>query len=497
MQADEMLDGFKHGDQVCLDSRIHIMNDDGEITSNQLTNSPSIPPHDHHSISKEEEFKIDDNWLPITQSRRGNSFTATFHLLSSGIGTQTLSLPLAFVYLGWFWGTICLSVAFLWQLYTIGLLVSLHESVPGTRFSRYLQLSIAAFGVKLGKVFAIFPVMYLSGGSCVMFIITGGGTMKLFYQLLCGDTCSNKHPLTTTEWFLVFVCIAILVSLFCPNLHSVALVSFLGAIMAVGYCTMLWVVFLAKGKADGVVYDPSETVESDSGRVRSIFTALGIIAVAFRGHNVVLEIQGTMPSTPNRASSKFMLKGVVASYLIIAMCFFPLAIVGYWAFGNKFPTNGGVLKAISTTLNYHTSKPVLGLIYVQIIISCVTAFQIYSMVVYDNLERAYVSKARHECPKLIRKGIRIFFGGFTFFISVAFPFLPSLALIIGGISLHLTFGYPCLMWIAIKRPPMKSVKWWVNLGLGCLGTGLSVLVVVGAVWNLACRGLDANFFHPR
>ncbi|KAM0025800.1 putative amino acid transporter, transmembrane domain-containing protein [Helianthus debilis subsp. tardiflorus] len=476
-----------------LDSRIHILNDDDEIISKNMQVQLE------QSDSKEDRNEIDqppDEWLPITQSRRGNSWTATFHLLCSGIGTQTLSLPIAFLYLGWFWGIMCLSVAFVWQLYTIGVLVSLHESVPGTRFSRYLQLSIAAFGVKLGKLLAIFPVMYLSGGTCVMFIITGGGTMKLFYQLLCGD-CSSKHPLTTTEWFLVFITLATLVSLFCANLHSVALMSFLGATMAVGYCTILWIVFVAKGKLDGVVYDPSEAVSSESGRVRSIFNALGIIAVAFRGHNVVLEIQGTMPSTPNRSSSKLMLKGVVASYLIIAMCFFPLAIVGYWAFGNKLPINGGVLMAISTTLNYHMSKPLLGLIYMQIIISCVTAFQIYSMVVYDNLERVYASRAKHECPKLVRMGIRIFFGGLTFFISVAFPFLPSLALIIGGISLHLTFGYPCLMWIAIKRPPMKSAKWWLNLALGCLGTALSVLVVLGAVWNLVCRGLDANFFHPR
>ncbi|KAJ0837538.1 putative amino acid transporter, transmembrane domain-containing protein [Helianthus annuus] len=270
------------------------------------------------------------NGFRSPNQEEGNSWTATFHLLSSGIGIQTLSLPIAFLYLGWFWGIVCLSVAFVWQLYTIGLLVSLHESVPGTRFSRYLQLSIAAF-VKLGKVLAIFPIMYLSGGTCVMFIITGGGAMKLFYQLLCGD-CSSKHPLTTIEWFLVFITMAILLSLFCTNLHSVSLVSFLGAIMAVGYCTILWIVFVAKGKVDGAaVYDSSE-----SGHVRSIFNALGIIAVAFRGHNIVLEIQGTMPSTPNRSSSNFMLKGMVASYLIIALCFFPLATVGYWRLETRF-----------------------------------------------------------------------------------------------------------------------------------------------------------------
>lgn len=114
--------------------------------------------------------------------------------------------------------------------------------------------------------------------------------MKLFYQLMCDD-CSSRHPLTTTEWFLVFICLAILVSLFCPDLHSVSLVSFLGAIMAVSYCTTLWILFVAKGRTEDTVYDPSKVVASEAGRARSILNALGIVAVAFRGHNVVLEIQ--------------------------------------------------------------------------------------------------------------------------------------------------------------------------------------------------------------
>ncbi|XP_023751276.1 lysine histidine transporter-like 8 [Lactuca sativa] len=488
----EMVSGRKQ-DEGAFEKRIHIMNDEGDVISKCMTKNNSTTSQSDSKDDKNGVNRTPDEWLPITRSRKGNSWTATFHLLCSGIGIQTLSLPLAFVYLGWFWGIMCLCGAFLWQLYTIGLLVSLHESVPGTRYSRYLQLSIVAFGEKLGKLFALFPVMYLSTGTCVIFIITGGGTLKLFYQLICDDGSSN---LTTTEWFLVFISLAILVSLFCPDLHSVALVSFIGGIMAIGYCTTLWVLFVAKGRADDTSYDPSKVVASEAGRVRSILNALGIIAVAFRGHNVVLEIQGTMPSTPNRSSAKLMWKGVTASYVIIAMCFFPLAIVGYWAFGNKIPANGGILTALSTTLHHHSSKPVLGVIYVQVVISCVAAFQIYSMVVYDNLERVYASRRGRECSKLSRIGIRILFGGLTFFISVAFPFLQTLALIIGGIALHLTFGYPCLMWIAIKRPAVKSVRWWFNLGLGFLGVVLSLLVLVGAVWNLACRGLDANFFHP-
>ncbi|KAJ9560763.1 hypothetical protein OSB04_005923 [Centaurea solstitialis] len=495
MDENERMVGYKQAQVASGNRSIDIMNG-GDIASQWMLNSHSATPESNEHRNGIGNFQPPEDWLPITQSRKGNSWTATFHLLCSGIGIQTLSLPLAFVYLGWFWGSVCLSVAYIWQLYTIGLLISLHESVPGTRYSRFLQLSMAAFGEKLGRVLAIFPVMYLSGATCVFFIISGGGTMKLFYQLMCGD-CSSKHPLTTTEWSLVFICLAILVSIFIPNLHSLALVSFLGAITAIGYCTTLWVLFVANGRLDNNIYNPSEAVDSEVGRIRSIFYAIGIVALSFRGHNVVLEIQGTLPSTPNRTSSNLMWKGVIASYLIIAMCFFPLAIVGYWAFGNKIPTNGGILTALSTTLYHHVSKPVLGLIYVQVVISCLAAFQIYGMVVYDNLERAYASRTSKKCPNVTRVGIKIFFGGLTFFISVAFPFLPSLAMLIGGVALPLTFGYPSLMWIVIKRQRPKSGRWWLNLGLGCLGIGLSVVVVVGGVWNLAYTGLDANFFQPR
>lgn len=42
-----------------------------------------------------------DDWLPITQSRKGNAYYAAFHVLSSGIGFQALLLPFAFTTLGW------------------------------------------------------------------------------------------------------------------------------------------------------------------------------------------------------------------------------------------------------------------------------------------------------------------------------------------------------------------------------------------------------------
>ncbi|CAK9177898.1 unnamed protein product [Ilex paraguariensis] len=288
-----------------------------------------------HDSEGEGELNPQDAWLPITESRKGNAYTSALHLLCSGIGIQALLLPVAFAALGWFWGILCLFMAFLWQLYTIWLLIHLHESVPGTRLSRYLHLSIAAFGQKLGKLLGIFPVMYLSGATCVMLIITGGGTMEQFYKIMCGNeaTCSAK-ALSGAEWYLVFIFLAIFVALFCPNLNSLAGISLIGAITAVSYCTIIWVLSISKNKPDGVSYEPSKVAVSEMDRIRSILNAIGIIALAFRGHNVVLEIQGTMPSSAKHPCHEPMWRAVTISYLLIPLFLFPLAIGGYWAYGN-------------------------------------------------------------------------------------------------------------------------------------------------------------------
>lgn len=118
------------------------------------------------------------------------------------------------------------------------------------------------------------------------------------------------------------------------------------------------------------------------------------------------------------------------------------------------------------------------------------------MVVFDNLEFRYISSKKQRCSRWLRSFLRLGFGGLAFLIAVAFPFLGSLAPLIGGMTMPLAYAYPCFMWIAIKKPSPKSAMWLVNVGLGCLGLALSVILVVAAIWNLADKGLNANFFHP-
>ena len=159
-------------------------------------------------------------------------------------------------------------------------------------------------------------------------------------------------------------------------------------------------------------------------------------------------------------------------------------------------SNGGLLIAISQFHAHDISKVVLGLICILVIVHCLSSFQIYGMVIFDNLESNYTSRKNKPCARWLRTALRVFFGGVTFFAAVTFPFLGSLAPLIGGVTLPLTYAYPCLMWIAIKKPKPKGVIWCTNMGLGCLGVILSVLFVVAAAWDLVDKGLVANFFKP-
>lgn len=125
-----------------------------------------------------------------------------------------------------------------------------------------------------------------------MTIIAGGRTLQLFYNAMCetNHNCLQKSP-SVTQWFLVFVCLAILIALFFPNLNSLAWVSFVGSVLGVAYFTLLWALSISKGRPNGVSYNPSDNVTTTMARFRAVLNGVAIVAIAFRGHNLVLEIQ--------------------------------------------------------------------------------------------------------------------------------------------------------------------------------------------------------------
>ena len=79
--------------------------------------------------------------------------------------------------------------------------------------------------------------------------------------------------------------------------------------------------------------------ETNVGNMFGFLSGLGTVAFAFSGHNVVLEIQATIASSPDKPSKKPMWKGSLLAYIIVALCYFPVAFVGYLVFGDTVKDN--------------------------------------------------------------------------------------------------------------------------------------------------------------
>lgn len=111
----------------------------------------------------------------------------------------------------------------------------------------------------------------------------------------------------------------------------------MSSVLLCSYSTIAWGASVDKGVQPDVQYGYRS--KTTAGTVFDFFSALGTIVFAYGGHNVVMEIQATMPSPPDKPSKRPMWKGVIIAYVVIAVCYLPVALVGYAMFGNAVDEN--------------------------------------------------------------------------------------------------------------------------------------------------------------
>lgn len=118
---------------------------------------------------------------------------------------------------------------------------------------------------------------------------------------------------------------------------------------------------------------------------------------------MVLEIQATIPSTPERPSRIPMWKGAVWAYFINAICYFPVALIGYWAFGNDVADN------VLVTLQ----RPgwLIAAANMMVVVHVIGSYQVYAMPVFDMVERAMIEKVNAPPGILLRLIVRSAYVG--------------------------------------------------------------------------------------
>ncbi|RVW47834.1 Lysine histidine transporter 1 [Vitis vinifera] len=137
-------------------------------------------------------------------------------------------------------------------------------------------------------------------------------------------------------------------------------------------------------------------------------TRLGDVAFAYAGHNVVLEIQATIPSTPE-----------------------------------NLPRDRSLL----TVSLSHWRKPrwLIAAADLFVVIHVIGSYQIYAMPVFDMLETLLVKKLHFTPCFRLRLITRTLYVAFTMFIAMLIPFFGSLLGFLGGLVFAPTTYFICIV----------------------------------------------------
>ncbi|KAK7343900.1 hypothetical protein VNO77_13006 [Canavalia gladiata] len=426
------------------------------------------------------EVQPEEKWEDNGPSRRAKWWYSTFHTVTAMIGAGVLSLPNAMAYLGWGPGIVMMLLSWCLTLNTMWQMIQLHECVPGTRFDRYLDLGRHAFGAKLGPWIVLPQQLIVQVGCDIVYMVTGGKCLKKFMEIACTDCTQLKQ----SYWILIFGAIHFFLSQL-PDFNSVAGISLAAAVMSLSYSTIAWVACLARGQIDNVSYAYKKTSNIDF--MFRLFNALGQVSFAFAGHAIVLEIQATIPSTPEKPSKIPMWHGAIGAYFINAICYFPVALVGYWAFGQAVDDN--VLVGLERPAWLIASANLMVFIHV------VGSYQVYAMPVFDLIERMMIRRLKFPPGLALRLVARSAYVAFTLFIGVTFPFFGDLLGFFGGFGFApAAYFLPSIMWLIIKKPKRFSINWFINWASIYVGVCIMLASTIGGLRNIVADASSYSFY---
>lgn len=358
-------------------------------------------------------------------------------------------------------------------------MVEMHEMVPGRRFDRYHELGQYAFGDKLGLWIVVPQQLIVEVGVDIVYMVTGGSSLQKFHDLL------RPHVKIRKTYFIMIFASAHFVLSHLPNFNAITGVSLAAAVMSLSYSTIAWGASVHKGVLTDVSY--SYPSHSSAGKVFDFFNALGDVAFAYAGHNVVLEIQATIPSTPEKPSKGPMWRGVIVAYIVVALCYFPVALVGYWAFGNKVDDN--------VLISLQEPTWLIAMANLFVVVHVIGSYQIYAMPVFDMMETVLVTKLNFRPTWILRFVTRNLYVAFTLFIAITFPFFGGLLGFFGGFAFApTTYFLPCVMWLAIYKPRKYSLSWIANWVCIALGMCLMIFAPIGGLRTIILDAKNYTFY---
>ncbi|KAM5584386.1 GABA transporter 1-like [Rosa sericea] len=415
---------------------------------------------------------------------KGSWVHCAYHLTTSIVGPDLLSLPYAFAFLGWTAGIFCLVIGASVTFYSYNLisLVLEHYAQLGHRHFRFRDLAHDILGPKWCRYF-VGPIQFLvCYGAVVASILLGGQCMKSIYLL-----SSPNGSMKLYEFVIIFGCLMLVLAQI-PSFHSLRHINLVSMLLGLAYSVCATAACIYIGNSSKGSQKDYSLKGSPASRLFGIFNANAIIATIY-GNGIIPEIQATL-AAPVKGK---MFKGLSVCYAVVTTTFFSVAISGYWAFGNKAE---GLI--FSNFLD--DGKPLIPkwLIFMT---NVFTMFQLSAVgVVYlqptnEVLETTFADPTRNELsarnviPRLISRSLSVMLATA---VAAMLPFFGDINSVIGAFGfIPLDFVLPAVLFNLTFKPSKRSPIYWLNITIAVV---FSVLGIIGAVAAIRQISLDAKTY---
>ncbi|KAL1332660.1 hypothetical protein HN51_061440 [Arachis hypogaea] len=435
----------------------------------------------------------DDDGHP---KRTGTVKSAVAHIITAVIGSGVLSLAWSTAQLGWIGGPVallCLAIVTYISSFLLSDCYRTPDPVTGKRNYSYMDAVTNNLGKKRTVVagFLQFVILY---GTCVAYVITTATSMRAILKSNCYHKEGHDAPCNYGDnlYMVIFGAIQIVMS-FIPDLHNLAWVSIVAAVMSFTYSFIGLGLGIAtvieNGSIMGRVTGISTRTAAD--KIWLVFQALGDIAFAYPYSVLLLEIEDTLKSSPPENQS--MKRASMIAIFITTFFYLCCGCFGYAAFGDSTPGN------LLTGFGFYEPFWLVDIANVCIIVHLVGGYQIYSQPIYGAVERwcsrkypnsGFVAKFHKvKLPLLPRFEINLFRFFFrtifvitTTVLAILFPYFNEVLGVLGAVNFWpLAIYFPVEMYFKQNKIEAWSNKWIV---LNIFSFACFLVTAVGLVGSI-------------
>ncbi|KAL5164570.1 putative amino acid permease 7 [Glycine soja] len=425
--------------------------------------------------------------------RTGNLQSAVAHIITAVIGSGVLSLAWSTSQLGWIGGPVALLCCAIVTYISSFLLSDCYRTpdpVTGKRNYSYMDAVRVYLGYKRTCVAGFLQFLTLYGTS-IAYVLTTATSLSAILRSNCYHKKGHEAPCKYggNLYMALFGLVQIVMS-FIPDLHNMAWVSVVAALMSFTYSFIGLGLGIATVIKNGRIMGSLTGIPTDkiADKFWLVFQALGDIAFAYPYSILLLEIQDTLESPP--PENQTMKKASMVAIFITTFFYLCCGCFGYAAFGNDTPGN------LLTGFGFFEPFWLIDLANACIILHLVGGYQIYSQPIYSTVDRWASRKFPNsgfvnnfykvKLPLLPGFQLNLFRFCFrtTYVISttglaIFFPYFNQILGVLGAINFWpLAIYFPVEMYFVQNKIAAWSSKWIVlrTFSFACfLVTGMGLV----------------------